>query len=129
VTDDLLPRLRAAQGFDRVTVRPVGLLGGFSLLLTGATDAHETALRVTRDRLSDATGIRRNNHREYPFHLTLAYPIRWLTEDEARSVIDLSVDLFATLIAAVPSFELGPVEICRFDTMHRFDTLGHVGAG
>jgi len=128
-TEYLMPRFQSVEGFSQVSLRPTALLAGHSLRVSGATDADEAVLRATRDRLAAATGLHRKSHASYPFHITLAYPLRWLTEPEAQAVSDLSQELFAELLSVLRSFPLGPVEICRFETMHRFDTLGHVGGG
>lgn len=101
--------------------KPLGIFAGFSVAMTGASDAETTKLRTTRDKISDAVKIRRADHETYQFHITLAYLRRWLTPDEAQSVIDLSRSVGATLTTRVPRIEFGPVEFCTFDTMHRFD--------
>lgn len=105
------------------SLRPVAILGGGSVALTGAAPEAEAALRQSRDRLRAATGIRRANFDSYGFHITLAYALRWLTRAEAEAVQDLSDAVFARLVSAVPVIDLGPVEFCSFADMHAFQPL------
>ncbi|TAG25730.1 MAG: DUF1868 domain-containing protein [Rhodobacterales bacterium] len=104
-------------------VRPVAILGGRTVAVTGLTAQAEAALRAARAILADRTGIRRPDFATYGFHITLAYALRWLTEDEARAVHDLSDAVFARLVAAAPAITLGPVEFCTFADMHAFPPL------
>ncbi len=104
-------------------VRPVAVLGGGSVAVTGTTPESEAALRRSRAMLRDATGIRRPDFDCYAFHITLAYPLRFLTAAEAEAVQDLSDQVFARLCDAAPTIPLGPVEFCVFADMHAFRPL------
>lgn len=123
VTADFSTRLRRVGLAQRLTARPTGIFGGFSVRMTGADATHEALLRRTRDALQAATNLVRPDHAEYAFHITLAYPLRWFDAEEARSIIALSDEIGAALARRVPQIALGPVEFCAFDTMHRFETL------
>jgi hypothetical protein len=107
----------------RFDIRPTSLFGGFSVQVTGATEADEAALRGARSALSLATTILRKDFASYGFHITLAYLMRWLTEAEADRVIALSDSVFADLAAAMPTVTIGPVEFCTFDDMHAFPLI------
>lgn len=109
-------------------IRPMGLFGGYSLAVAGATPQHEASLRESRRLLREATGIRRPDFASYGFHVTLAYPLRWLTEAEAASVMDLSESVFAELCKTAPDIDLGRIEFCVFDTMHAFHPIRLLGA-
>ncbi len=102
-------------------VRPTGIFGGFSVSLSGTSPLAEASLRHTRRLLRDATGIYRTDFNAYDFHITLAYPLRWLTPAEANSVMDLSDQIFDQLVTQVSHVVLGPVEFCTFEHMHAFD--------
>lgn len=101
-------------------IRPTGIFGGFSVAVSGATDADETSLRRVRQALRVATTILREDFETYDFHITLAYNLRWFTRAEAESIMDLSDSVFADLAAASPEIRLGPVEFCTFEDMHAF---------
>jgi hypothetical protein len=107
-------------------IRPTSLLAGFSVQVTGATEADDAALRGARSALSLATTILRRDFNSYGFHITLAYLLRWLTEDEADTVIALSDEVFADLAAAMPGVTIGPVEFCTFDDMHAFPLVARL---
>lgn len=104
-------------------VRPVAILGGGSVAVTGLTAKDEASLRLSRQHLRDATGIKRRNFASYGFHVTLAYPLRWLTADEAEAVTDLSEQALGPLCEAAPMIPLGPIEFCVFADMHAFHPL------
>lgn len=123
VTDDAQLRLERIDLATRFAVRPIEIFAGFSVGVTGATPEVEALLRQTRNHLRDATNIHRTDHDTYQFHITLAYLLRWLSPEEAKQVIDLSAMIAGDLIANAPEIVLGPVELCRFETMHRFESL------
>lgn len=102
-------------------VRPTGIFGGFSVSLNGHSPLAEASLRHTRRLLRDATGIYRADFNAYSFHITLAYPLRWLTPVEANSAMDLSGQVFDQLVMQVSHIALGPVEFCTFKHMQAFD--------
>ncbi len=104
-------------------IRPTGIFGGFSVAISGETPEAEESLRRTRRLLRDATGIQRADFEAYDFHITLSYPLRWLTEGEAMAVVDLSDRVLTRLLEQVPHITLGPVEFCTFDDMHAFSPL------
>lgn len=109
-----------------VTIRPTGLFGGFSVSVDGATEADRAALWQARAALREATGIRRPDFDSYAFHITLAYLLRWLTPQEAETVMQLSDAVAEDLKAAEPRIALGGVEFCRFDDMHAFPLIARL---
>jgi hypothetical protein len=102
-------------------VRSTGIFGGFSISLSGKSPLAEASLRQTRRLLRDAAGIYRANFNAFDFHITLAYPLRWLSLAEANSVMDLSEKVFDQLVMQVSHITLGPVEFCTFEHMHAFE--------
>lgn len=109
-------------------IRPLGIFGGFSVAVCGASPKDGASLRDTRLLLREATAIRRPDFASYDFHITLAYPLRWLTADEAEAVMDLSERIFATLHNRAPRIGLGAVEFCVFEDMHAFHRVRLLGA-
>ncbi len=123
ITHDIEKNLIGIDVPHQFHVRPVGIFAGFSVSMTGFDAQAEQSLRTTRDRISDAIGIRRPDHDSYQFHITLAYNLRWFSTGEAEDIIALSEDVGAKLLSNMPSLTLGPVELCRFETMHHFAHL------
>ncbi|MCR9127349.1 MAG: DUF1868 domain-containing protein [Rhodobacteraceae bacterium] len=123
VASDARERLRGLDLGTAFILRPVEVFGGFSVRMAGATEAEEARLRQARDRLRAALNLHRPDHDAYMFHITLAYLLRWLTADEARQVIELAADVTATLLVQMPHLTLGPIELCRFETMHHFEPM------
>jgi hypothetical protein len=127
VTDRFLAAVAPLEVPAAHRIRPMAVFGGFSLAVAGATPEDEASLRHCRQLLSDATGIRRPDFATYGFHVTLAYPLRWLTVAEAEAVIDLSERVFDRLQARAPEIALGRIEFCSFDDMHLFRPLRLLG--
>jgi hypothetical protein len=123
VAEDARSRLQGRDLETTFVARPVEVFAGFTVGMTGATEAEESRLRQTRNTLRDALNIHRPDHDSYQFHITLAYLLRWLDPDEARQVIDLSRQVTETLLAQVSAVTLGPIELCRFETMHQFEDM------
>ncbi|MCC5975208.1 MAG: DUF1868 domain-containing protein [Rubellimicrobium sp.] len=128
VTDRWLAKAQALSLPQSVTIAPLGIFGGFCVLVDGAAEADRTTLWSVRNTLREATGIRRPDFDTYRFHITLAYNTRWLTAAEARAAQDLSDHVHERLRHRAAIIALGPVEFCAFDDMHRFRTLHRIGA-
>lgn len=127
VTETLLSRLRRVEIDCPIRARPVGLFGGYSVTMQGLDDRHETALRRIRRRMRDATDIHEPNFEGYVFHITLAYLVSWLEATEAREVVALSDRLFSRFATDIDEVPLGPVEFCKFETMHSFELVERLG--
>jgi len=123
VAKDAAQRLKGIEIAKRVCVRPVNIFAGFSVSMSGAGPADDALLRQTRNTLRGATGIHRPDHDSYQFHITLAYLLRWLDPHAAEQIIELSEEIADMLCVKVPEMVVGPVELCRFDTMHHFETV------
>ncbi|MEM9060985.1 MAG: DUF1868 domain-containing protein [Pseudomonadota bacterium] len=108
----------------RVSVRE--LFAGYSLTVKGADDSCEAALRATRAALRDANGLRPPDFEIYRFHITLAYPLRWLSPAVAAAVVALSTELFEANRARLQNITLGPVELCNFESMHHFEPVARL---
>lgn len=103
--------------------RMVDLFCGYSLTVTGADPQGEAPLRTMRETLREATGITPPDFDSYVFHITLAYPLEWLTEPTARALVDFSADVTERFSPRLTEIPLHPVEFCNFETMHHFEPL------
>ena len=108
-------------------VQATDLFALHSVSVTGADDGAEAQLRDARVTLRDATGIRPANFDGYPFHITLAYPLEWVSDTLALEMAEFSAELSVDVIEAIGEFTLGPIEFCTFDTMHHFEPLVRLG--
>ncbi len=100
-----------------------GVNGPNSISMEPDGNIEETSLRGLRDRLRDLTGLSRDDHETYRFHVSLAYMLRFLPADEADALISLSEDLYARHLAKVEPVTFNSLEFCRFETMFRFDPI------
>lgn len=101
--------------------------GGSVLVLAGANDAAERALRSARDSVSQRLGMTKPNHAGYRFHITLSYQIAWLTTDQAADLARVQTALADRFRAAIPEITLGPPAFCTFEDMTRFEPALELG--
>ena len=123
VTDALLARIDGIALPQRRRMRVVGLFGGFSLTMAGATEEEEKSLRQTRIALRGATGIDFADFDDYVFHITLAYLLKWVPEATAHGIAALGAELAERHKDEIGLIDLGPVEFCNFDNMHHFEPI------
>nr|WP_319484988.1 DUF1868 domain-containing protein [uncultured Cohaesibacter sp.] len=123
-TSRFISALGEEKGEPGFKVRATGLVLPATIEMAGADPSEESKLRATRALLERATGIRRGDIESYGFHVSMAYPIRWLTPSQADTVMKQSESLFEELLSTFGPIDLGPVEFCLFQTMHRYDTIG-----
>jgi len=105
----------SVAGPDGIRMKCMGLgTDRFFCLLLEPLDAGQAArLGAYRDALSEATGIRFPDHERYQFHVTLAYHLRYLTDQEKAW-------MRSTLRLDLPDITLPSPEIVFFDDMYRF---------
>ena len=111
----------------RQRARMVDLFAGKSVTMTGANQAEEDALRRTRHKLREATGIAERDFDAYVFHITLAYLVEWVTQETAEEIVEFSRDLTERFRDEVGTISFGPVELCNFDSMHAFERVAFLG--
>jgi hypothetical protein len=100
-------------------IRPVAATP-FGLILSGATEADEAAVRHWRDMLSRALGYRTPTHDSYRFHTTLAYAHTWLPKD-ALPIYSAALErLSRDLLERLPTLDLARPAFCRFRDMNAF---------
>ncbi len=123
--------LSGGMGPDGFSVSPRVISVGESLRIrmSPANELEGKKLLDMRRYLEDVTGIRRGDIENYEFHISLAYPTKFLEEDEARSVARKLLAAYETHIEPLDTIELGQVEFCRFKDMRHFEPLGYLRSG
>jgi len=96
------------------------LESGIQLHLEPYTTEENARIRDLRDRLSKLLRIRTKDHNTYGFHLSVAYMLRFLTEEQNQELTKLLVDHFKGMPKQVA---LGPPEFCTFENMLAFKRL------
>jgi len=99
------------------------LFGGYSIILEGNTKKDEKILRDYRNILSDLLGIRFANHETYSFHITFAYILRKLTDDEVKKLIKINFRLLGEFFEKNPSISVVHPELCIFNDMLEFKSF------
>ena len=107
----------------RFRIKVDGLFAAYSLTVSGADEAEETALRQARVTLRDATGIQFSDFDDYIFHITMAYLVDWLSDATAREIAEFSSEIGGRFQGEIGHIELGPIEFCNFDSMHHFEPV------
>jgi hypothetical protein len=100
---------------------PEEMLRTLRLELNPLDNIEDDKLRHLRDRLASATGIRSPLHKQYRFHLSLAYVIDWFDALEQKSYAEDYAQWKCDIETAAPVIELGNPEYCTFETMLRFN--------
>ncbi|OIW31717.1 DUF1868-domain-containing protein [Coniochaeta ligniaria NRRL 30616] len=116
-------------GFDpppyRMCVRGIDPLEiGLGLHLEFRDAGEETRFRALRDRISETLSLRHPGHESYGLHLSLAYLLRHLTDDQKAEISKLVLDHLA---GSPVEFELGAPEFCTFENMFAFKRLFYLG--
>jgi hypothetical protein len=111
------PDRMRVRGFDPAVV-------GIGLEVEGATAEEEKRMGRLRDRFADTLGFRAPNHKEYGFHITIAYLLRHIDGKERE---ELNKVFAQHLLVVQREFELGAVEFCTFENMCAFLRLFYLG--
>lgn len=127
VETDFSDRFKSLDLPRHFIIRANELYGGFTVGVSGATADEEAKIRRARDLLAEAANLRRDNHDRYQLHITLAYQIRWLDRGAAEDVVALSTRSFERVADKLAHIDIGPVEFCRFETMHHFAPISTLG--
>ncbi|KAJ7263998.1 RNA ligase/cyclic nucleotide phosphodiesterase [Mycena haematopus] len=94
------------------------LVAGITLHLEPYTSQENTRMRNLRDRLSSVLHIRAKGHDTYGFHMSMAYLLRFLTDEQDQELMQLLMDHFEEEMPK--QFELGSPEFCTFEDMSAF---------
>lgn len=125
----LLDRTKGLELPAGFQVKVLDLYALHSLTVTGSNSGQEDLLRKTREILRVATGISPRRFSEYVFHITLGYPITFVSDALAREILDYSQSISLGLTEEIGPIALKQVEFCNFDTMHHFEPLVRLGKG
>ena len=104
------PYQMSITGFDPLEV-------GIGVHIEPNAPPEAARLRRLRDRLADVLQVRHPGHDSYGLHLSMAYLLRHLTEEQK---IELSALLHDHLRNMPVEFELGTPEFCKFENMYAF---------
>ncbi|EXJ80697.1 hypothetical protein A1O3_06981 [Capronia epimyces CBS 606.96] len=105
------------RGFDAGVI-------GIGLEVEGVSVEEEKRMRRLRDKLADAIGFRAPRHETYTFHISIAYLLRHI-DDEDRNELDR---VLAEILPKVKmDFDLGAVEFCTFENMCAYPRVFYLG--
>ena len=105
---------------DKFDLKLKKLFGGYSMILEGNTKKDEKIIRDYRNKLSDLLGIRFENHETYSFHITLAYILRKLKDDEIKKLIKINFRLLEGFVKKFPIIQIEKPQLCTFENMYEF---------
>jgi len=97
--------------------------GGYSIILEPYSEEDEKILRNCRDELSSLLKIKFENHQRYTFHITLAYILRELKEDEIKKLLEFNKNLFQEFDKELPKIMLNKPEMSTFENMLEFKSV------
>ncbi|OAP61545.1 hypothetical protein AYL99_03748 [Fonsecaea erecta] len=100
------------------------LIDGIALRAVPATSADETRLRGLRHRLSEVLQLHHPAHDRYSFHISLAYILRRLENQQHQELSDFLEEYRPKL---PPHFEMGIPEFCTFEDMFAFNRQFFLG--
>ncbi|KAI8270215.1 hypothetical protein K4K58_011616 [Colletotrichum sp. SAR11_239] len=111
------PYKMTVRGFDPLEI-------GIGVWLDGRTPAETERLRSLRNKLADKLNIRHPIHDGYGFHLSVAYLLRHLTDEQNRELLALLLNHFEDM---PKEFELSAPEFCTFENMFAFKRACFLG--
>ncbi len=92
-----------------------------TIRLLQADEGEAARLRRLRTRLSETLGIRAPDQDQYRFHITLAYLVEWLTDEEKQDFRRTLAGWKDMLATRAPVLMLGAPEYCTLEDMFAFD--------
>ena len=105
---------------DKFDLKLTKLFGGYSIILEGNTKKDEKIIRDCRNKLSELLGIRFENHDTYTFHITLAYILRKLKNEEIEKLIKINFRLLERFLEKFPIIRIQKPVLCTFENMYEF---------
>ena len=105
---------------DKFDLKVNNFFGGFSIILEGNTKKDEKIIRDCRNKLSDLLGIRFENHDTYTFHITFAYILRNLKDDEIEKLVRINSRLLEKFVGKFPIIRIQKPVLCTFENMYEF---------
>ncbi|RPH29327.1 DUF1868 domain-containing protein [Buttiauxella warmboldiae] len=80
-------------------------------------------VQVLRDKLSSALGIRRRNHYEYVYHITLGYLLRTPSPTEQEMLSTLLQQFISELTEEESILKLEKAELCQYESITAFSPI------
>ena len=93
------------------------------MILEPFSEEDENILRNCRDELSKLLKIKFKNHQKYIFHITLAYILRKLTQEEINNLLKVNKNLLNEFVKKIPKIVLKGPTICTFENMLEFKSI------
>lgn len=81
------------------------------------------SLQVFREKLSSAVGIRRCNHHEYVYHITLGYLLRTPGRAEQQLLATLLEQFISELTEEEKMISLSKAELCQYENIMAFSPI------
>lgn len=101
-----------------IGVKP--LLNGISIHLEPSSVQENTAIRHLRDRLVDVTKMEAKGHDKYKFHLSMAYMVRFGSDEQKKELMEMLMEHFENMPKEV---QLDLPEFCSFEDMFAYERL------
>lgn len=98
------------------------LVNTFAIIVQPTGDTVEQ-VQVLRDNLSSAMGIRRRNHQEYVYHITLGYLLRTPSGAEQQLLATLLEQFVSELSEEEKMISLGKAELCQYENITAFSPI------
>jgi hypothetical protein len=105
---------------DKFDLKLTKLFGGYSIILEGNTKKDEKIIRDCRNKLSELLGIRFENHDTYTLHITLAYILRKLKDEEIEKLMKINDRLLEIFLEKFPIIRIQKPMLCTFENMYEF---------
>jgi len=96
---------------------------GWVIRLQPADEESDREIRNYRNTMSEIFKIRHPGHNNYIFHISMAYPIEYLTEEEQKAFEQYSEHIGADMKKLFGTLELPQMDFCVFHNMHSFYPL------
>lgn len=97
--------------------------GEIQLFIEGADETERENLKTARRLLSKTLRHERSGDDDDHFHISFAYRIKSISEEETERLGESCRRLFNEIVAPVGCFEVGPPTFCRFPDMLSFIPL------
>ena len=120
ISNLLSKRIKDLKFPEKFNLKLKKLFGGYSIVLEGNTKKDEKIIRDYRNKLSTLLGIRFENHETYSFHITLAYILRKLKDDEIKKLIIYNSKLLEGFFKKIPIIQIKKPELCTFENMYEY---------
>ncbi|MEO1288604.1 MAG: DUF1868 domain-containing protein [Chloroflexota bacterium] len=98
---------------------------GVSIRLEPDDDITHEQIWQYRNQIADATGVRFPDHETYKFHISLAYQIQILTEEEQETIQQLIDEINKKYCDTFGIFNSGKPQLTFFDDMFDFVRAEH----